>query len=108
MGKREEMPDTFPSIVTKVCEGNAEAYTISGFYPDGRLGHVQPKGLKFGSDVGELLQHIGMTTSISLQSGVPWSELRKPFHRDRTSNMGRLLSRIGRAVSAAVEDRKGK
>ena len=86
--KRERLPDTRQSITHKFSIHGHEGYITVGLYEDGRPGELFINMAKEGSTIGGLMDAVGITTSLSLQYGVPLEALVKKFEYSRFEPAG--------------------
>ena len=76
---RQRLPDTRQSLTHKFSIQGHEGYITVGLYDDGQPGEVFITMAKEGSTVGGLMDAFGTAISMSLQYGVPLSELVRKF-----------------------------
>ena len=76
---RRRLPDTRQSLTHKFSIQGHEGYITVGLYDDGQPGEVFITMAKEGSTVGGLMDAFGTAISMSLQYGVPLSELVRKF-----------------------------
>ncbi len=86
--RRERLPDTRQSVTHKFNVAGHEGYVTVGLYDDGRPGELFITMAKEGSTVGGLMDSFGTAISLSLQYGVPLSELVNKFSHSRFEPMG--------------------
>ncbi|MCI0356872.1 MAG: vitamin B12-dependent ribonucleotide reductase [Planctomycetaceae bacterium] len=99
--RRERLPDTRQSITHKFNVGGHEGYINVGMYDDGRPGELFITMAKEGSTVGGLMDAFGTAISMSLQYGVPLSDLVNKFSHMRFEPMGHTTNpdiRIAKSV----------
>jgi ribonucleoside-diphosphate reductase alpha chain len=99
--RRERLPDTRQSVTHKFNVGGHEGYINVGMYDDGRPGELFITMAKEGSTVGGLMDAFGTAISMSLQYGVPLSDLVNKFSHMRFEPMGHTTNpdiRIAKSV----------
>jgi ribonucleoside-diphosphate reductase alpha chain len=99
--RRERLPDTRSSVTHKFNVGGHEGYINVGMYDDGRPGELFITMAKEGSTVGGLMDAFGTAISMSLQYGVPLSDLVNKFSHMRFEPMGHTTNpdiRIAKSV----------
>jgi ribonucleoside-diphosphate reductase alpha chain len=99
--RRERLPDTRNSVTHKFNVGGHEGYINVGMFEDGRPGELFITMAKEGSTVGGLMDAFGTAISMSLQYGVPLSDLVNKFSHMRFEPMGHTTNpdiRIAKSV----------
>ena len=99
--RRERLPDTRNSVTHKFNVGGHEGYINIGMFDDGRPGELFITMAKEGSTVGGLMDAFGTAISMSLQYGVPLSDLVNKFSHMRFEPMGHTTNpdiRIAKSV----------
>jgi ribonucleoside-diphosphate reductase alpha chain len=99
--RRERLPDTRNSVTHKFNVGGHEGYINVGMFDDGRPGELFITMAKEGSTVGGLMDAFGTAISMSLQYGVPLSDLVNKFSHMRFEPMGHTTNpdiRIAKSV----------
>lgn len=73
--RRELLPSRYECETTKVKVGNNSWFVNVGFYPDGRVGDINLKTAKAGSDHQQMMHLLGISMSLALQHGATVQEL---------------------------------
>jgi ribonucleoside-diphosphate reductase alpha chain len=101
--RRERLPDTRNSVTHKFNVGGHEGYINIGMFEDGRPGELFITMAKEGSTVGGLMDAFGTAISMSLQYGVPLSDLVNKFSHMRFEPMGHTTNPDIRVAKSVID-----
>ena len=101
--RRRRLPDTRQSVTHKFNISGHKGYITCGLYENGQPGEVFITMAKEGSTIGGVMDAFGTAISLSLQYGVPLSDLVDKFSYSRFEPMGRTTNPEIRQAKSVVD-----
>ena len=105
------LPETRPSVTTKFKVENWEGYLIVSFYDNDQPGELFIHVAKEGTSISGLCDAVAALTSMMLQGGFAWKDIREKFAFTRfepmDENYSSLLDCVAKKVSKVISERGG-